>query len=187
MPVADQPAVVLDFATSAVAEGKVRVARNRGKSIPEGWVLDSEGMPTTDPNDLYANGVLLPAAAHKGYALSLLVEFLGGILTGNGVPALPDTYQPRNGVLFIVLDIEAFQPLQDFLSLSAAFTDAIKAVPPAPGFEEVLLPGEPEQRAIRCAQRSGHRSRRGDVGTIGGGCGNIWGDHAQSLEVCLIG
>ena len=152
VPVGDRSALVLDFATSAVAEGKVRVARNRGKSIPEGWVLTAHGLPTTDPNDLYANGVLLPAAAHKGYALSLLVEFLGGLLTGNGVPALPDTYQPRNGVLFIVLDIDAFQPVQEFLSLSAAFAGKVKSVPPAPGFDEVMLPGEPEQRAIQ--QRS---------------------------------
>jgi LDH2 family malate/lactate/ureidoglycolate dehydrogenase len=155
VPVGEQPAIVLDFATSAVAEGKVRVYRNRGKSIPEGWILDREGMPTTDPNDLYDGGVLLPAAAHKGYALSLLVEYLGGILVGNGVPALPETYQPRNGVLFIVLDIEPFQPVQDFLSLSAAFVDTVKAVPPAPGFDEVLLPGEPEQRAIRERSKTG--------------------------------
>ena len=109
IPVDDSEPVVLDFATSAVAEGKVRVARNRGKSIPEGWILNNEGLPTTDPSDLYDDGVLLWAAGHKGYGLSLLVEFLGGILAGNSVPGLPD-YKPRNGVLFIVLDIEPFRP-----------------------------------------------------------------------------
>lgn len=145
IPVADRPPVVLDFATSAVAEGKVRVARNRGKSIPEGWILDRQGMPSTDPNALYADGMLLPAAGHKGYALSLLVEFLGGILTGNGCPALGNV-RPGNGVLFLVLDVAAFRPLADYLADGARLAATVKAVPPAHGFDEVLLPGEPEQR-----------------------------------------
>jgi uncharacterized oxidoreductase len=145
LPVGGQPPIVLDFATSAVAEGKVRVARNRGKSIPEGWILNAQGLPSTDPNDLYTNGMLLPAATHKGYALSLLVEFLGGVLTGNGAPALGG-YRPGNGVLFLVLDVAAFRPLADFLADSTRLAGAVKAVPAAPGFSEVLLPGEPEQR-----------------------------------------
>src|SRR5690606_40205834 len=99
--------------SGAVAQGKVRVARNRGKSIPEGWSLDSQGMPSTDPSALYADGMLLPDAGHKGYALSLLVEFLGGILTGNGCPALGNV-RPGNGVLFLVLDVTAFRPLADY-------------------------------------------------------------------------
>jgi uncharacterized oxidoreductase len=145
IPVAGHAPIVLDFATSAVAEGKVRVARNRGKSIPEGWVLDSQGRPSTDPNALYADGMLLPAATHKGYALSLLVEFLGGILTGNGSPALGNV-RPGNGVLFLVLDMAAFRPLAETMADGARLAETVKAVPPAPGFDEVLLPGEPEQR-----------------------------------------
>jgi LDH2 family malate/lactate/ureidoglycolate dehydrogenase len=147
IPVDDDMPVVLDFATSAVAEGKVRVARNRGKSIPEGWILNSEGLPTTDPNDLYNDGVLLPAAGHKGYGLSLLVEFLGGILAGNSCPGLPE-YLPRNGVLFIVLDIAAFQPADQFLETSGKYAGMIRTLRPAPGFDEVLLPGDPEHRNI---------------------------------------
>jgi LDH2 family malate/lactate/ureidoglycolate dehydrogenase len=146
VPMGDHPPVVLDFATSAVAEGKVRVARNRGKSIPEGWILDADGLPSTDPNALYANGMLLPAATHKGYGLSLLVELLGGLLTGAGCPALGQD-RPGNGVLFLVLDIAAFRPVADFLTESGALADKVKAVPPAPGFHEVLLPGEPEERS----------------------------------------
>jgi uncharacterized oxidoreductase len=145
IPVEDQPPIVLDFATSAVAEGKVRVARNRGKSIPEGWVLNNQGQPTTNPNDLYDNGMLLPAAGHKGYGLSLLVEFMAGILTGNGSQALGN-YRMGNGVLFLLLDVAAFRPLADYLADAATVAHAVKRVPPAPGFSEVMLPGEPEQR-----------------------------------------
>lgn len=146
VPLGDRPPLVLDFATSAVAEGKVRVARNRGQTIPEGWILDAQGHPTTDPNALYNGGMLLPTAGHKGYALSLLVEMLGGLLTGNGSPALGGHYRPGNGVLFLLLNVDAFRPLADFLADSAALAARTKAVPPAPGFQEVLLPGEPEQR-----------------------------------------
>lgn len=145
LPLGHHAPMILDFATSAVAEGKVRVARNRGKSIPEGWVLNAAGQPTTDPNDLYNGGMLLPFAAYKGYALSLLVELLAGVLTGNGTPVLPG-YRPGNGVLFIVLDIAAFGPLDAYRAVSGQVADRVKAVPPAPGFSEVLLPGEPEQR-----------------------------------------
>lgn len=151
VPIGERPPVVVDFATSAVAEGKVRVARNRGKSIPEGWILDKNGQPTTNPADLYDNGVLLPAAGHKGYGLSLLVELLGGILAGNSCPGLAD-YSPRNGVLFIVLDIAAFRPAEEFRATTGVYADIVKAIKPAPGFTEVLLPGEPEFRNME--QRS---------------------------------
>ena len=153
LPIGDQLPIVLDFATSAVAEGKVRVARNRGKSIPEGWILNSAGLPSTNPADLYDGGVLLPAATHKGYALSVLVEFMAGLLTGGGTPVLPG-YTPGNGVLFIVLDIAAFRPTADYDTESKAVATRIKTAKTAPGFDEILLPGEPEQRmaAARGAQ-----------------------------------
>ena len=145
LPIGDALPIVLDFATSAVAEGKVRVARNRGKSIPEGWVLDKEGLPTTNPADLYEGGMLLPAATHKGYALSLLVEFMAGLLTGGGTPVLPG-FSPGNCVLFIVLDIAAFRSPADYADDAAAVAARVKATKPAPGFNQVLLPGEPEQQ-----------------------------------------
>lgn len=149
----DDAPVILDFATSAVAEGKVRVARNRGKSIPEGWILNNAGLPSTNPADLYDGGMLLPAATHKGYALSVLVEFMAGLLTGNGTPVLPG-YTAGNGVLFIILDIAAFRSPAEYATDSQAVAQRIKETKPAPGFEEVLLPGEPEKRmaAIRSAE-----------------------------------
>lgn len=144
LPVGNQQPIILDFATSAVAEGKVRVARNRGKSIPEGWVLNKEGLPTTNPADLYEGGMLLPAATHKGYALSLLVEFMAGLLTGGGTPVLPG-FVAGNCVLFIILDIAAFRSTEEYDHDSEAVANRVKNTKPAPGFSKVLLPGEPEQ------------------------------------------
>lgn len=153
IPVAGRLPVVVDFATSIVAEGKLRVARNRGKPVSEGWILDSAGNPSTDPDDFYNGGVLLPAAGHKGYGLSLLVEFFGGLLTGHGSPVLPD-FGAGNGVCFLGLAVDLFRPGEAFLADAAALCAEVKASAPASGVDEVLLPGEPEQRnaALRVDQ-----------------------------------
>jgi uncharacterized oxidoreductase len=153
-PVPDRPPVVIDFATSVVAEGKVRIARNKGETIPEGWILDAEGNPSTHPEDLYAGGVLLTAAGHKGYGLSLLVELLGGVLTGAGCPALPDG-KLGNGIVFLVLNIDEFRSFGDFMADAGKLMERTKSVPAAPGFSEVLLPGEPEQRSTRRRRETG--------------------------------
>ena len=154
IPLQDRPAVLLDFATSAVAEGKVRVALNSGKPIPEGWALDKHGAPTQNPADLYDGGMLLPAAGHKGYSLALLSDFLGGILTGAGGPSLPGTIL-GNGVLFVLLNIDAFRPMAEFFADGSQIADWIKSTRPAPGFDEVLLPGEPEARSTQTRQENG--------------------------------
>ncbi len=144
IPRADAPPIVVDFATSVVAEGKIRVARNSGKALPPGRILDVNGEPSVDPNDLYAGGMLLPAAEHKGYCMALMMDFLGGILTTAGCAVLP-TYQWGNGVLFMALNIEAFRPLDEFLAEGETVAAAMVNTPPRPGVERVLLPGEPEQ------------------------------------------
>ena len=107
-PLQDREPFVMDFATSVVAEGKVRVAHNAGKALPEGWILDSDGQPSTDSNALYADGMLRTAADHKGYALSLMMELLAGALTGRGCTPFDDI-GPGNGVLFIVIQGDAFR------------------------------------------------------------------------------
>ena len=155
MPIADRPPVVIDFSTSVVAEGKVRVARNKGQAVPEDWIQDAQGRPSTNPADLYAGWTLLPMAGHKGYGLSLLVELLGGMLTGQSCPGLPTYTVLKNGVLFITLAIEPFRSSQDFLADSATLCELLKGVPPAPGFDEVLLPGEPERRTAARRQAEG--------------------------------
>jgi LDH2 family malate/lactate/ureidoglycolate dehydrogenase len=155
VPLEGRPPLVLDYATSIVSEGKVQVALNAGQAVPEGWILDQNGRPSTNPNDLYQGGMLLPAAGYKGYCLSLLLEFLGGILTGQGCPIFPDFTSVGNGVLFIVLSIEAFRPTADFLADGAAICNQVKMTSAAPNFAEVLLPGEPEQRSAEQRQAEG--------------------------------
>ncbi len=145
VPIGDGPPFVLDFATSIVAEGKVRVALNEGKSLPEGWILDKAGHPSTTPQDLYDEGMLLPAAGYKGYGLSLLTELLGGVLSGQGNATLFDFAGVRNGVLFIVLSIELFRPIDEFLGHSQRLQEAMKQTPPGSEADEVMLPGEPER------------------------------------------
>ena len=143
--------VVSDFSTSVAPEGKVRFCRNEGKHVPDGWILDSDGQPTNDPNDFYSDprGGILPlgaGAGHKGFALSLLVEILGSVLSGI---SSKDTEVFGNGVCFIVIDPSAFCPIDRFRNLMDETVAYMKSSEPAPGFEEVLVPGELEFRTMR--------------------------------------
>lgn len=146
LPIANHPPFVLDFATTVVAEGKVNVARIAQTKLPDGWILDAAGQPSNDPNDLYADGMLNPAGAYKGYGLGLLVELLGGILSGSGWPALPDGRRFENGMLFITVDIERFRPLLHFMDDGETLIKRAKAITPIQGSDGVLYPGEPEYR-----------------------------------------
>ncbi|MSP14568.1 MAG: Ldh family oxidoreductase [Chloroflexi bacterium] len=138
---------VLDYATSVSAEGKLRVARDKKVPVPPGVIVTKEGQPTTDPEDYYAGGMLLTMAGYKGHCLSLMVEALAGILTGNGCGALPHTQKPGNGMLLIGLDIEAFRPLAEFTGELGELTDALHQAATAPGQTGALAPGEVEYRA----------------------------------------
>ncbi len=151
-PAGEVPPVLVDFATTMVAEGKVRVIAAEHEPVPEGWIVDAEGRPTTDPADFYAGGALLPFGGHKGFALGLLMDLFGAALTG----AL--AFEPTdvgNGTFMMVIDPEAFRPRADFLAAVDKECRRIKAVPPAPGFAEVLLPGEPERRTRAQRLREG--------------------------------
>jgi len=136
---------LLDFATSVVAEGKLRIKYYRGEKVPRGWIIDKEGRPTTDPKDFYEGGAVLPFGDHKGYALSLLIDILGGALTGGGCVSSKE-FVGGNGTLMIAINISSFTPLQEFKERTDALFEAIKETPTAMGFKEVLVPGEPEFR-----------------------------------------
>jgi len=147
VPLPGSDPVVIDFSTAAVASGKIRVLRQRGEPLPEGWIIDADGRPTTSAEDYYAGGMLLPAAAHKGYALCLLVELLAGCLTGAGSPGVPDSgYQVGNGLFLQAFSVEAFMPLESFAVAAGRLADVLHDTPPAEGSERVMLPGEPERR-----------------------------------------
>jgi len=156
IPGPDGAAMLLDFATSVVAEGKLRVKRNSKQPAPPGWFIDSAGRPGTDPEVFYGDppGSVLPAAEHKGYGLSLAVEILGGILSGTGA-AGPGPGLFANGTLMICLEVERFLPLAEFHAQVQTFLDWVRSAPLAPGSAGILVPGEPEARLEAERRRDG--------------------------------
>jgi LDH2 family malate/lactate/ureidoglycolate dehydrogenase len=152
LPNPDGPPVTLDFATSAIAAGKIRVARAKHEPLPPGAILDRDGRPTTDSEAFFDGGFLLPFGAHKGYALAVIAELLSGPLAG--ADAYPGVTN-RSGIFMFALDATAFRPLADYRRALAATLGRIKGVPPAPGFDEVLVPGEPEARMRERRRREG--------------------------------
>jgi hydroxycarboxylate dehydrogenase B len=152
-PADRKPAFMADFTTSAAAEGKVRWRRNQGEPVPEGWLIDHDGEPTTDPWRLYREplGALLPiggAVGHKGYALSMVVEALAGGLSGGGV-ANPGPGRHGNSCWYVAIDVGRLTPLSEFKTKVGAMIDYMKSSRLRPGASEVLYPGEPEFRSRR--------------------------------------
>ena len=151
-PTNDAP-VVLDIGTSVVAEGKVRVTLNKGQQTPPGWLLDSEGQPTTDPGVLYREprGSLLPLGApqqgYKGFGIGLLLDMLVGGLSGApcSTPGHPNL--SANAVLFVLFDIGQFAGTEHFLKEVSGLADNVRSCPRAEGVDEILLPGDPERRS----------------------------------------
>jgi LDH2 family malate/lactate/ureidoglycolate dehydrogenase len=147
---ADGSPMIIDFATTAVAAGKVQVARAAGAQLPPGSLLNRDGLPTTDPHDFYAGGMLLPFGAHKGFAVALMAEFLVAALVnprgweqeGRGGPVFG-----TSGLFMIAIDPAIFGTREDYDRIAQSIVQRIKSVPAAPGFAEVLMPGEPEMRA----------------------------------------
>jgi uncharacterized oxidoreductase len=143
-----------DIATAGIAEGKVRVAKAKGVPIPEGLLLDSDGNPTTNPSDFYDGGAILPFGGHKGSGISLLAQVLGRGLAGMD-PSSYDGPRGVNGPVVIAIDPECFSPLDEFIAEIEAQCATVLASPPAAGVDEILLPGQPEQRARIERERDG--------------------------------
>ena len=145
---------LLDMATSVVAEGKVRVYRARGAPTPAGWILDSDGNPSTDPEDFAGGGALLPLGrdeGHKGYALAFMVELLAGVMSGGGISGDPGR-SFSNDSMIIVIDPELFVPLAELEERSLTLTEHLKNTRLADESQPVLYPGEKEAKA-RLANR----------------------------------
>ena len=156
VPTGGEP-VVADFSTSVAPEGKIRFYRNEGKTVPDGWILDADGNATNDPAAFYGppRGGILPlgaAAGHKGFALGLFVEILGSALAGI---SSRDPQAFGNGVCLIITDPSAFCPLEQFRRLMDETVAYVKSSRSAPGFDEVLVPGELEFRTLRQRQKDG--------------------------------
>jgi uncharacterized oxidoreductase len=143
-------ALSVDMATSVVAEGKVRVKRNRKEALPEGWAIDGAGRSVTDSTAFYGppRAGLLPMGGHKGTALALVVEVMAGILSGSG--AIGPTPGPvLNGTFVLLVEVERFLPLSEFTKQVTDLVAFVKSSEPAPGVGGVMVPGEPEARMER--------------------------------------
>lgn len=145
---------VVDFATSATAEGKLSVARDRGEAVPEGLLVDPVGDDSTDPEDFYRGGALLTFGGHKGYGLSAAFDLVAGLLSGTGSASDP-AYAGGFGTVLIALDVGAFVDPDTFTAEVEAFRKRVHASTPRSDGVPVLVPGEPEWQAYQQAQRDG--------------------------------
>ena len=150
---------VLDFATSTQAEGKVRNYLIKDKQVPPGWIIDKEGKATTNPADLYDGGAILPiggdSLGYKGFGLSLMIEMLGSMLSRNGYPGSEGYQYASTGPVMIALDIERFVGLETFKVGVGELIKEVKGSRKRPGFDEILIPGEPEARITKIRTQEG--------------------------------
>jgi ureidoglycolate dehydrogenase (NAD+) len=140
--------LMLDMATSVAARGKIDVAEDKAAPIPLGWALDRTGSPTTDPK---AAAILLPAGGGKGSGLAMMFECLTSLFVGNPLltpvfAGKPNAQVHRQNSVVAAIEIATFTDLDGYKANVDAIVDGIKALPPAEGFAEVLVPGEPEDR-----------------------------------------
>jgi len=145
VPVANGDPVILDVTTSTVAEGKLMVAVNKGEHVPEGWIIDREGAPTTDPKAFYAGGALLTVGAHKGSGLSIVTDLLAGAVS-TGRSSDPDDPVLRNNMLSIYIAPAVYAPDGSVAREAQRFVDWVRASPPIKPDEPVLAPGDVERR-----------------------------------------
>lgn len=147
---------VVDMSPTVTAAGKVAVKKLRGEKLPEGWVIDHEGNPTVEPDDYFGppEGSLMPLGGHKGFSLGFVVDILAGALTGAGC-SRPHTDRWGNGTLILAINPAFFQGSDWFDQEVERFAEYLKSSRPAPGVDEILLPGEPEQRERAKRKASG--------------------------------
>jgi LDH2 family malate/lactate/ureidoglycolate dehydrogenase len=159
IPAGEEAPVVLDMATTVAAYGKVKTKAQRGETMPEGWMMDREGRPLTDPKRS-SEGFLLPIGGYKGYGLALVFGLLAGTLNGAAMGRdvvdfnADDTTPTNTGHAIVAINVEAFQPLQEFKRAVDALVRDIRNSRRLPGVDRIWLPGEQsrekrEERAKR--------------------------------------
>ncbi|MGJ7582390.1 malate/lactate/ureidoglycolate dehydrogenase [Variovorax sp. RHLX14] len=163
VPLAGAEPFILDFATSRVAQGKMRVAYNKGERIPPGYLIDEQGKPTDDPgvvvvpqpNGLF--GALMTFGEHKGYGMAIACELLGGALTGGGTwHRQADTARSVfNGMLTVLIDPERLGAQAGFAQEANAFVEWLRQSPAGEGFDHVQIAGEPERAARKARETEG--------------------------------
>ena len=161
VPAGEERPVFMDIATSVVAISKVIAAKTAGKPIPDNWLVDEEGRPTTDTSAYPARGAIQPMAGHKGYGIALLIEILSGVLTGasflSGIGRwLEEEPKPADeGHAFIAMSVESFMEADQFKARMDSMIREIKNAPKAKGVDRIYLPGEMEWERSEEAHRSG--------------------------------
>jgi uncharacterized oxidoreductase len=169
IPATDKhPMFLLDMATSTIAMGKARVANLSGKQVPEGCVIDADGNPTSDPSVMFNDprGSLTTFGQHKGFGLALLGDILGGSFSGGGayLPQREVAGTIINNMMAILIDPNVFGTAEAFGIDVDQYTDWVKASPPAPGFDAVQVPGDPERSSAQDRRANGIFV---DAGTMG--------------------
>jgi L-2-hydroxycarboxylate dehydrogenase (NAD+) len=161
-----EPAVLIDFASSAVSYGKVEIANRKGEDVPLGWCLDQHGNATRNPADMIGGGALLPlgsdvnGSGHKGYCLASMVDILSAVLSGANwgpfatpfaihVSAPPKEVGKGIGHFFGAYDIEGFRDTTEFKKAIDEWILTMRNTKPQPGAEKVLIPGDPERIAYQ--------------------------------------
>jgi uncharacterized oxidoreductase len=158
VPAGDGTPIVLDMATSRIAMGKARVAKNKGEQVADGCLIDAGGYPTRNPAVVFDQpaGALLPFGDHKGSGLALMCELLGGALTG-GITIPPGRERPSaivNNMMSFIIDPAALGDAASFRAEVEKIADWVKSSPAAPGTKAVMVAGDPERlvRARRLAE-----------------------------------
>ena len=152
IPAGEEKPIIADIATSTSAEGKIRIKLIKGEKIPYGWIVDADGRRTDNPADLYSGGAILPFGEHKGYAINLLGEAIGGALSGGGVS---DEFVGRTGVFAQAVNIEFFTPIDEFKANIDKLIHKMHSSEPAEGFNGVQVPGEYEAREFEKRSKMG--------------------------------
>ncbi len=156
VPVAGQKPIILDISTCAIAEGKLKVALNKGVEVAPGCIIDNAGNAITDPADFYTDppGALLPFGGHKGYGLSIIAEMFAGAFSGNSCTNPANNQRLLNGMFSLIVDCERLPKELEISTEIQRFIDYVKSSRKAPGCDEILLPGEiEEQHRQTCAAR----------------------------------
>jgi uncharacterized oxidoreductase len=148
VPVKNGEPIVLDMSACTIAEGKIKVALNKGVQVPPNCIVDSKGQPTTDPKVFYGTppGSILSIAGHKGYGLGIVAEVLAGALTGGGCSDPKNANRLANGMLSIILNQNLFQPEDAFAAEIQRFIAWVKSAETTTPDGEILVPGEIEAR-----------------------------------------
>jgi hydroxycarboxylate dehydrogenase B len=157
VPGTDGPGMVLDMATTTIAFGKARVARNKGVPVPEGAIIDKAGNPTTDPTALVDRheGALLAFGRHKGSGLAVMCEVMAGAIAGGQRTGTPKRHGIVNSMFATIVDTARLGDPAVIRHNVGEVARHVKSAATAPGFDEILVPGEPERRSAEQRRREG--------------------------------